>query len=152
MNKIKLLNVFIKFFGQLSLLIISYRMAAEDNHNERCYLLQQSTGQSSNVQYEQPQRAFSTSSEVAQHNQAPNPFHEFAVETNYGVILQAAVFVEDAIKYRSIHHKIDPVTLTRYHRPYYTRVVQWTINIVIAIYLMLAFFEKPLCFTVQRVF
>jgi len=116
-------------------------METEDNHDETGYLLRQSTSikKPSNVVYAN----LSTSSEVARHSQASNPFQDFAVETNYGVILQAAVFVEDAINYRSIHHKIDPVTLTRFHRPYYTRVVQWTINIVIAVYLLLAFFEAP---------
>ena len=133
-------------FGEINL--ISYRMASERNHDEGSYLLRGSASakKPSNVQYEHPQVMYanlSTSSEVAQHNQVSNPFQDFAVETNYGVILQAAVFVEDAINYRSIHHKIDPVTLTWYHRPYYTRVVQRTINVVIAVYLLLAFFEKP---------
>jgi len=125
-------------------------MATEGNHNERSYLLKQSASDNqSKVMFEHqlPSQAMyanlSTSSEAGQHSQPSNPFQDFAVETNYGIILQAAVFVEDAINYRSIHHKIDPVTLTRYHRPYYTRVVQWTINIVIAVYLLLAFFEQP---------
>lgn len=72
-----------------------------------------------------------------------DPFQDLSVETNSEVILQAAVFVEDAINYRSIHHKIDPVTLNMFYRPYYTWMVQWTINIVIFIFLILAFFEKP---------
>ena len=71
------------------------------------------------------------------------PFQDLSVETNSVDILQAAVFVEDAINYRSIHHKIDPVTLKMFYRPYYTRIVQWSINFFIAIYLLLAFFEKP---------
>ena len=71
------------------------------------------------------------------------PFQDLSVETNSVEILQAAVFVEDAINYRSIHHKIDPVTLNAFYRPYYTRIVQWSINFFIAVYLLLAFFEKP---------
>lgn len=71
------------------------------------------------------------------------PFQDFSVETNSVAVLQAAVFVEDAINYRSIHHKIDPVLLNMFYRPYYTRIVQYSINVFIAIYLLLAFFEKP---------
>ena len=71
------------------------------------------------------------------------PFQDLSVETNSVSILQAAVFVEDAINYRSIHHKIDPVTLSIFYRPYYTRIVQYSINVFIAIYLLLAFFESP---------
>lgn len=71
------------------------------------------------------------------------PFQDLSVETNSVEILQAAVFVEDAINYRSIHHKIDPMTLNMFYRPYYRRIVQWSINFFIAVYLLLAFFEKP---------
>ena len=77
------------------------------------------------------------------------PFQDLSVETNSVSILQAAVFVEDAINYRSIHHKIDPVTLSMFYRPYYTRIVQYSINVFIAIYLLLAFFEKPSSLTIN---
>ena len=57
-------------------------------------------------------------------------------------IFQSAVFIEDGIDYRSIHHKIDPKSL-RLYRIYYSRYVQWTLGIVIFVNLALAFFEFP---------
>nr|XP_054774721.1 two pore channel protein 2-like [Lytechinus pictus] len=39
-------------------------------------------------------------------------------------LLQAVVFVEDAVKFRSIKHKIDPFSLW-YYRVYYSRPIQW---------------------------
>ncbi|XP_038048853.1 two pore calcium channel protein 2-like [Patiria miniata] len=57
-------------------------------------------------------------------------------------LLQAVVFVEDAVKYRSINHKTDRVSLW-YYRVYYSRLVQWILNLAIATILIVAFFEYP---------
>jgi len=118
-------------------------MATGREQSEKTYLLRHSASISP-----EPDSVFtgtnpSMTSGPHSYYQPHNPFQDFSVETNSAAILQAAVFVEDAIKYRSIHHKIDPVTLNMYYRPYHTWVVQWIINIFIFIYLILAFFEKP---------
>ena len=63
-------------------------------------------------------------------------------------VLQSAYFIEDAIKYRSIHHKIDPRTLKFYHF-YYSRPVQWTVRITIFLVMILAFFEYPSSFSLS---
>ncbi|XP_030850086.1 two pore calcium channel protein 2-like [Strongylocentrotus purpuratus] len=57
-------------------------------------------------------------------------------------LLQAVVFVEDAVKFRSIKHKIDPFSLW-YYRVYYSRPIQWTLYLAIFTILVLAFFEPP---------
>ena len=57
-------------------------------------------------------------------------------------IIQSAVFIEDGIHHRSIHHKIDPTSLKIY-RIYYSRPVRWLLGFVIFINLMLSFFEYP---------
>ena len=57
-------------------------------------------------------------------------------------IYQSAVFIEDGIRYRSIHHRIDPTSLKLY-RVYYSKPARWFVGIVIFINLVLAFFEYP---------
>ncbi|XP_046713945.1 two pore channel protein 2 isoform X2 [Silurus meridionalis] len=57
-------------------------------------------------------------------------------------IQQAVVFIEDAIQYRSINHKVDPGSL-RIYRWYYSRICQWGLGFTIAVILALAFVEKP---------
>ncbi|KAK2869490.1 hypothetical protein Q7C36_001361 [Tachysurus vachellii] len=57
-------------------------------------------------------------------------------------IQQAVVFIEDAIQYRSINHKVDLRSLSLY-RWYYSRIYQWGLGFTIAIILALAFVEKP---------
>ncbi|XP_028812432.1 two pore channel protein 2 [Denticeps clupeoides] len=57
-------------------------------------------------------------------------------------IQQAAVFIEDAIQYRSINHRVDARSL-RWYRWYYSRLCQWGLGIIIAIILGLAFIEEP---------
>ncbi|XP_027009052.1 two pore channel protein 2 isoform X3 [Tachysurus fulvidraco] len=57
-------------------------------------------------------------------------------------IQQAVVFIEDAIQYRSINHKVDLRSLNLY-RWYYSRICQWGLGFTIAIILALAFVEKP---------
>ncbi|XP_013410591.1 two pore calcium channel protein 2 [Lingula anatina] len=57
-------------------------------------------------------------------------------------VLQAQVFLEDAEKYRSIHHKIDKTSL-RLYRLYFSRPYQWFLFSVMFVVLILAFFEKP---------
>ena len=119
-------------------------MAAGSEQSERRYLLH---SPSISSDYSQPRVINNANVETASSNRNLYrplcPFQDLSVETNSVEILQAAVFVEDAIKYRSIHHKIDPVTLNVFYRPYYTRIVQWSINFFIVVYLLLAFFEKP---------
>ena len=72
-------------------------------------------------------------------------------ETDNTAIFQSAVFIEDGIKYRSIHHKIDPTSLKVY-RIYYSRYIQWTIGIVLFLNLILAFFEYPTSITLSSDF
>ncbi|XP_072046369.1 two pore channel protein 2-like [Amphiura filiformis] len=57
-------------------------------------------------------------------------------------LLQAVVFIEDGVRYRSINHKIDSVSLW-YYRLYYSWPVQWTLYLTITTILVLAFIEKP---------
>ena len=63
-------------------------------------------------------------------------------QTSETAIFQSAVFIEDGIYHRSIHHKIDPTSL-RIYRIYYSRPVRWLLGFVIFINLMLSFFEYP---------
>ncbi|KPP66457.1 hypothetical protein Z043_115041 [Scleropages formosus] len=62
-------------------------------------------------------------------------------------IQQAVVFIEDAIHYRSINHRVDSRSL-RLYRWYYSRICQWGLGLVIAIILSLAFVEKPSSLTI----
>ncbi|XP_009079303.1 PREDICTED: two pore calcium channel protein 2, partial [Acanthisitta chloris] len=57
-------------------------------------------------------------------------------------INQAIVFIEDAIQYRSINHRVDSKSLWLY-RWYYSRTCQWILSLTITIILALAFIEKP---------
>ncbi|XP_068170527.1 two pore channel protein 2 isoform X1 [Antennarius striatus] len=57
-------------------------------------------------------------------------------------IQQAVVFIEDAIQYRSINHRVDARSL-RLYRWYYSRICQWGLNLTIAVVLLLAFIERP---------
>ncbi|NWX43439.1 TPC2 protein, partial [Steatornis caripensis] len=62
-------------------------------------------------------------------------------------INQAVVFIEDAIQYRSINHRVDSKSLWLY-RWYYSRACQWILSLTITIILGLAFIEKPSSLTV----
>ncbi|XP_029895637.1 two pore calcium channel protein 2 isoform X2 [Aquila chrysaetos chrysaetos] len=62
-------------------------------------------------------------------------------------INQAVVFIEDAIQYRSINHRVDSKSLWLY-RWYYSRTCQWILSLTITIILALAFIEKPSSLTV----
>uniref|UniRef100_A0A8D0B9V1 Two pore channel protein 2 n=1 Tax=Salvator merianae TaxID=96440 RepID=A0A8D0B9V1_SALMN len=55
---------------------------------------------------------------------------------------QAVVFVEDAIQYRSINHRVDSKSLWLY-RWYYSQVCQWILIATITLILALAFIETP---------
>ncbi|XP_067304419.1 two pore channel protein 2 [Pseudorasbora parva] len=57
-------------------------------------------------------------------------------------IQQAVVFIEDAIQYRSINHRVDSGSLQLY-RWYYSRICQWGLGFTIAVVLALAFIERP---------
>ncbi|XP_030017992.1 two pore channel protein 2 isoform X2 [Sphaeramia orbicularis] len=57
-------------------------------------------------------------------------------------IQQAVVFIEDAIQYRSINHRVDSRSL-RLYRWYYSRICQWGLGLTIAVVLLLAFVERP---------
>ncbi|XP_034534943.1 two pore calcium channel protein 2 [Notolabrus celidotus] len=57
-------------------------------------------------------------------------------------IQQAVVFIEDAIQYRSINHRVDASSL-RLYRWYYSRICQWGLGLTIAAVLLLAFVERP---------
>lgn len=56
--------------------------------------------------------------------------------------MQATVLFEDAINYRSIHHKMDRFSI-RLYRWYHSIHVLWSINSTTYILLLLAFFEYP---------
>uniref|UniRef100_A0A8B9NSL3 Ion transport domain-containing protein n=1 Tax=Apteryx owenii TaxID=8824 RepID=A0A8B9NSL3_APTOW len=60
---------------------------------------------------------------------------------------QAVVFIEDAIQYRSINHRVDSKSLWLY-RWYYSRICQWILSLTITIILALAFIETPSSLTV----
>ncbi|KAI4830340.1 hypothetical protein KUCAC02_001976 [Chaenocephalus aceratus] len=49
---------------------------------------------------------------------------------------QAVVFIEDAIQYRSINHRVDARSL-RLYRWYYSRICQWFLGLTIAVLLLL---------------
>ncbi|XP_032138431.1 two pore calcium channel protein 2 isoform X4 [Sapajus apella] len=55
---------------------------------------------------------------------------------------QAVVFIEDAIQYRSINHRMDASSLWLYRR-YYSNVCQRTLSFTIFLILFLAFVETP---------
>ncbi|KAJ8349376.1 hypothetical protein SKAU_G00245060 [Synaphobranchus kaupii] len=57
-------------------------------------------------------------------------------------VQQAVVFIEDAVQYRSINHRVDSRSL-RFYRWYYSRFWQWGLGMVIAVILTLAFIERP---------
>ncbi|XP_051553046.1 two pore channel protein 2 isoform X1 [Myxocyprinus asiaticus] len=57
-------------------------------------------------------------------------------------VQQAVVFIEDAIQYRSINHRVDSGSL-RLYRWYYSSICQWGLGFTIAIVLALAFIERP---------
>ncbi|KAM4676072.1 two pore channel protein 2 [Discoglossus pictus] len=57
-------------------------------------------------------------------------------------IKQAVVFIEDAIQYRSIDHRVDSRSLQLY-RWYYSEICQCVLTITIFVNLALAFIEKP---------
>ncbi|XP_066931641.1 two pore channel protein 2-like [Clytia hemisphaerica] len=63
-------------------------------------------------------------------------------------LLQAAVFIEDAIEHRSICHKVDVVSLERY-RMYHSKPIRWAKRLVITILLSLAFLETPSSLTIS---
>ncbi|XP_022362453.1 two pore calcium channel protein 2 isoform X1 [Enhydra lutris kenyoni] len=55
---------------------------------------------------------------------------------------QAAVFIEDAIQYRSINHRMDVRSMWLY-RLYYSNTCQWILSLTIFLILFLAFIESP---------
>ncbi|XP_077867256.1 two pore channel protein 2-like [Saccoglossus kowalevskii] len=61
---------------------------------------------------------------------------------DHGVIRQAVVFLEDAVNYRSIKHKVDFKSLKLYQF-YYSKSIQRFLFVSIALLLLLAFFERP---------
>lgn len=63
-------------------------------------------------------------------------------------IQQAVVFIEDAIQYRSINHRVDSRSL-RLYRCYYSKICQWGLGLVIAVVLLLAFMERPSSFSMS---
>ncbi len=79
----------------------------------------------------------STRSSVININDLPLPTDDSETAT-----FQGAIFIEDGIRYRSIHHKIDPTSLKIY-RIYYSRYIRFLLGLVIFVDLLLAFFEYP---------
>ncbi|KAF6106791.1 two pore segment channel 2 [Phyllostomus discolor] len=59
---------------------------------------------------------------------------------------QAVVFIEDAIQYRSINHRMDTRSMWLY-RWYYSGTSQWILSFIIFLILSLAFIETPSSFT-----
>ncbi|KAM5316756.1 two pore channel protein 2 isoform 2-T2 [Glossophaga mutica] len=68
-------------------------------------------------------------------------------EAGWGLCFdQAVVFIEDAIQYRSINHRMDTGSLWLY-RWYYSDTSQWILSFIIFLILSLAFMETPSSFT-----
>ncbi|KAM4722294.1 two pore channel protein 2 [Rhinophrynus dorsalis] len=86
----------------------------------------------------------STGSSVVCSLEQGDPTHHphYAAETDVLCVKQAVVFIEDAIQYRSIDHRVDPTSLHLY-RWYYSDICQWVLNVTIIVNLALAFVEKP---------
>ena len=63
-------------------------------------------------------------------------------------IFQSAVFIEDGLYYRSIHHRIGQTSLKLY-RVYYSKYVRGFLGFTIFINLMLAFIEFPSSLTLS---
>ncbi|XP_029353590.1 two pore channel protein 2 isoform X1 [Echeneis naucrates] len=63
-------------------------------------------------------------------------------------VQQAVVFIEDAIQYRSINHRVDARSLCLY-RWYYSRTCQWSLGLTITVVLLLAFVERPTSLSVS---
>uniref|UniRef100_G1NSI7 Two pore segment channel 2 n=1 Tax=Myotis lucifugus TaxID=59463 RepID=G1NSI7_MYOLU len=59
---------------------------------------------------------------------------------------QAVIFIEDAIQYRSINHRMDTRSMWLY-RWYYSDTCQWILGFIIFLILFLAFIETPSSFT-----
>ncbi|XP_070283807.1 two pore channel protein 2 [Myotis yumanensis] len=59
---------------------------------------------------------------------------------------QAVIFIEDAIQYRSINHRMDTRSMWLY-RWYYSDACQWILGFIIFLILFLAFIETPSSFT-----
>ncbi|KAM9302452.1 two pore channel protein 2 [Gastrophryne carolinensis] len=80
---------------------------------------------------------------------APGPRlqEESGVACEHLYVKQAVVFIEDAIQYRSIDHRVDQNSLHLY-RWYYSDICQWVLNLTIFVNLALAFIEKPSSLTV----
>ncbi|KAJ0001572.1 hypothetical protein NQD34_001368 [Periophthalmus magnuspinnatus] len=57
-------------------------------------------------------------------------------------VQQAVVFIEDAVQYRSINHRVDVGSL-RLYRCYYSTICQWGLGLTIGVVLLLAFVERP---------
>ncbi|XP_027764130.1 two pore calcium channel protein 2-like [Empidonax traillii] len=78
---------------------------------------------------------------------AARPAEHGAGADNDLYINQAVVFIEDAIQYRSINHRVDSKSLWLY-RWYYSRTCQWILSLTITVILALAFIEEPSSLTV----
>lgn len=72
----------------------------------------------------------------------PSPGEANGAEDENLYVNQAVVFIEDAIQYRSIDHRVDQNSLQLY-RWYYSDLCQWILNVTIFVNLALAFVEKP---------
>ncbi|TFK11453.1 gastrotropin [Platysternon megacephalum] len=82
----------------------------------------------------------------------PDPAASCTVQDAAGADLdlyinQAVVFIEDAIQYRSINHRVDSKSLWLY-RWYYSKICQWVLSLTITLILALAFIETPSSLTV----
>ncbi|CAM4576831.1 two pore channel protein 2 isoform X1 [Caretta caretta] len=82
----------------------------------------------------------------------PDPAASCTVEDAAGAahdlyISQAVVFIEDAIQYRSINHRVDSKSLWLY-RWYYSKICQWVLSLTITLILALAFIETPSSLTI----
>ncbi|KAF7251744.1 Two pore calcium channel protein 2 [Varanus komodoensis] len=71
---------------------------------------------------------------------------EVVIDEHNLYVKQAVVFIEDAIQYRSINHRVDSNSLWLY-RWYYSEVCQWVLVVAITLILALPFVENPSSFT-----
>ena len=99
--------------------------------------------ESEGIPHPQTSSVYIRSSEPGSNETTPQIQHQYYhLIDDEDSLLQAVVFVEDAYHYRSIHHKVDRISL-RFYRFQYSYLTTWVRYVTIFILHILAFFEYP---------